>query len=106
MDKKTLDKLDRILKRLPETWIHVKEPAKGTSKPLFDHVDYKSNAEGKPKVRLVGHISPDLCELLVTLKNNAADLIAIARANPEAGEPVRAKAAKARKKRRITNTNA
>lgn len=85
MDTKVLLKLERLLKRFPETWVHTREIetiGDGGATRTFHHVDYKSHVEGRPKVRLVSHVSSDMCELLVSLKANAPDLIAVARASP------------------------
>ena len=87
MDKATLMRLERLLKRFPETWMHTTEEEKvdgGTR--IFHHVDYRTTmgVEGRPKVRLVSHVSPDMCELISCLKNNAPELIELARASLEA----------------------
>ena len=90
MNTKALVKLDRLLRRFPECWVHTQETQEvyGVTK-TFHHVDYKSDVAGRPRVRLVSHVSADMCELLVELKANAADLIAAARAseNRETSKP-------------------
>lgn len=91
MNAATLTKLERLLKRFPETWVHTKEPQTVDGSPkVFHHVDYRSSVEGKPRVRLVSHVSAEMCDLLVTLKGNASEFIALAR---------RAEAAKPKKRR-------
>jgi hypothetical protein len=83
VDTKTLAKLDRLLKKFPETWVHTRETTKaaGGVEKTFHHVDYKSGVEGRPRVRLVSYVSSDMCELLVTLKSTSPDLLALAQAN-------------------------
>jgi hypothetical protein len=100
VDTNVLTKIDRLLKRFPETWVHTRETVTvgGVSK-TFHHVDYKSNVEGRPKVRLVSHVSSDMCELLVSLKANAPALIAAARGSPATDTPHSGKAPKASKRR-------
>ena len=79
MDKGILLKLDRLLKRFPEVWMHVAESEKNGGQ-IFHHVDYKSsNVEGRSRVRLVSHVSPEMCDLLVLLKNHGDELIALSR---------------------------
>ena len=87
MDTKVLAKINRLLKRFPETWVHTRETdTVNGSTVTFHHVDYRSNVEGRPKVRLVSHVSSDMCELLVNLKVNAPALIAVARASATEAE--------------------
>jgi hypothetical protein len=97
VDVKALTKLERLLKKFPEIWTHTRESQtiEGND-TIFHHVDYRSGVEGKPRVRLVSHVSSDMCELLVTLKSEAPELIAIARKNPEPNPP-RAKSPSKRK---------
>ena len=84
VDTKVLVKMDKLLKRFPETWVHTRQTETvGGVVRTFHHVDYKSNIEGKPKVRLVSHVSSDMCELLVHLKTYAPELIEEARAPAE-----------------------
>jgi hypothetical protein len=95
VDTKVLIKLDRLLKRFPEAWTQTRETITvGGATRTFHHVDYKSNVVGKPKVRLVSHVSSDMCELLVDLKTYAPELIAEARASAAAdansGKPTKA----------------
>lgn len=88
MDKRTLLKLDRLLKKFPEVWMHTTETGgSGNHAKKFHHVDYKSTSEGKPKVRLVSYVSADMSELLVRLKTAAPELIEIARASLIAEKP-------------------
>jgi hypothetical protein len=88
VNTKDLVKLDRLLKRFPEVWLHTQETETVDGVPrTFHHVDYKSGVSGKPRVRLVSHVSSDMCELLVDLKANAAELIAAARAATKIGKP-------------------
>jgi hypothetical protein len=78
VDKGTLLKIDRLLKRFPEVWTHVAETGGGDK--VFHHVDYKSsNVEGRSRVRLVSHVSPEMCDLLVLLKNHGAEMVALSR---------------------------
>jgi hypothetical protein len=82
VDTRTIAKLDRLLKKFPETWVHTKEVKELDGGPrTFHHVDYRSGIEGKPRVRLVSHVSSDMCELLVTLKASAADIVAEAKSS-------------------------
>lgn len=75
MDTKTLAKLRRLLNKFPETWAHTRESPKVDGvKKIFHHVDYRSDADGK-KVRLVSHVSADMCELLVLLKTVASEFV-------------------------------
>ena len=103
VDTKVLVKIDKLLKRFPETWVHTRqtETVGGVVK-TFHHVDYKSNIEGKPKVRLVSHVSSDMCELLVHLKTYAPELIAEARAPAKTIAPNSGKSPKASKNNRRT----
>jgi hypothetical protein len=104
VDTKILTKLDRLLKRFPETWVHTKETETVGGVPrTFHHVDYKSNVEGRPKVRLVSHVSSDMCELLVGLKTNAPAFIAAVRAAATPDAPTSVKAPKTRANRRKSN---
>jgi hypothetical protein len=101
VDRAALLKLERLLKKFPETWTHIVETEKvdgGTR--TFHHVDYKSGTEGSPKVRLVSYVSADLCELITGLKNAAAELLETARASLAAEKPKAAKVAKAARKSR------
>jgi hypothetical protein len=101
VDAKVLVKIDRLLKRFPETWVHTRETdTVNGSTVTFHHVDYKSNVEGRPKVRLVSHVSSDMCELLVNLKANAPALIAAALASATAAE-----APSSRKAPRVSKVN-
>jgi hypothetical protein len=79
LDNRSRLKLDRLIKRFPEVWVHTKETivVNGITK-TFHHVDYRSANEEKTRVRLVSHVSSDMCELLVTLKNLAPDIIEMA----------------------------
>jgi hypothetical protein len=109
VDTKVLAKIDRLLKRFPETWVHTRETNTVNGATVtFHHVDYKSNIEGRPKVRLVSHVSSDMCELLVDLKANAPALIAAARASaPAAEDPSYRKAPRVSKvNNRRRNSNA
>jgi hypothetical protein len=108
VDTKVLAKIDRLLKRFPETWVHTRETdTVNGSTVTFHHVDYRSNVEGRPKVRLVSHVSSDMCELLVNLKANAPALIAAARASATAAEtPSSRKAPRVSKVNNRRNPNA
>ncbi len=80
MNAATIAKLERLLKKFPETWNHTKETQMIEGQPkVFHHVDYRSGVEGKPRVRLVSHVSSEMCEMLVTLKNSGQELIASAK---------------------------
>lgn len=88
MDVKALTKLDRLLKKFPEIWTHTRESKiiDGIH-TIFHHVDYRSGVEGKPRVRLVSHVSSDMCELLIALKSETPGLLALARKYPEPATP-------------------
>lgn len=76
MDARTLAKLIRLLKKFPEIWVHTREveTVDGVSK-TFHHVEYRSNLAGRSRVRLVAHVSSDMCELLVLLKQAVPELV-------------------------------
>ena len=102
MDKTTLAKLNRLLKKFPEPWVHTAEFEKADDGGFrtFHHVDYKSGREGRPKVRLVSHVSADMCEFITTLKNAAPELIEVARALLAFQKPKPENIAKVPRKRR------
>lgn len=84
MDPRTRSKLRRLLKKFPETWSHTREKliVDGAEK-TFHHVDYPSKRSGKQqRVRLVSHVSEDMCELLVLLKIIAPEMSGVSSAAP------------------------
>ena len=76
----TLGKLEKLLERFPETWSHTNEQVSaGRVFRTFHHVEYRTRGERSVRVRLASHVSSDMAELLVTLKQLAPELIAAAR---------------------------
>lgn len=74
-----IDRIKELLANYPEPWVIEKEPHNyedGTSE--FTHVGYRAKRDFAPEggihVRIGSHVTPDLAELLVLLREQADEL--------------------------------